>query len=150
MAAGDVTADDFSRAICILFEGAADSAAPSVATDGVAIKPIFRPECAPPNGDIMMRAVVDAGQVLTGQIRIWGYDSHTSDWYPLGIGMDAEKGKLNDGLDLGETTADKAVHTQPITQPGRWTRLFAQVLSSSGTGRKFSVYLKCSKNYVER
>lgn len=94
---------------------------------------------------LFYRATVTAGQTATMSfLRLWIYtETGTDDWYPVGpaVSTDADRGKLNNAVALGEILTDKLNFTQVINLPGGATRVYLQQGTSGGTGYADTAYL---------
>ena len=88
---------------------------------------------------------------MTVVARLWllleGYTSETDPttlvqvWAPAGTGTDADKGKLNDAVALGETSAEKITHVERLYGLRDAKRAYVQFLSIGGTSPAVQAYL---------
>lgn len=135
--------------------GTLSTSAPSAATDGVALA---KGENAglPDQGFVdydglvlVYRATVTAAETATMSfLRMWGFSrahggggvADDGDWYPVdavpGTGVDSDRGKLNNGVALGEiaTGLDQINFTQIINGLGAFERVYLQLGTSGGAG----------------
>lgn len=95
-----------------------------------------------------MHAVVisTAGSVtMTATIKVWGYVDATVGWVPDGTGADTDKGKLNAGTALGETSADSIKHSEVRTFLGHYKRVYFEITAIGGTSTAVTGYLVGSR-----
>lgn len=128
---------------------------PTAATDGVPLhkgKVVGKPWEGFDDGNLenlvlAYRATVTAGQTASMSfLRVWVYiETGTADWYPLGPiatgGSDADRGKLNSVVALGEIATDKLHLLQVINLFGGPTRVYLQEGTSGGSGYASTAYL---------
>jgi hypothetical protein len=82
------------------------------------------------------------GAVSITYVRLWEYHSASAKMYPLGIGADADKGKLNNGAALGVTGTDVLRHAETVPIAIRGDGIQAEIGVTAGTGTEtFNVYL---------
>lgn len=131
------------------------TSAPSAATDGNPLKKgasIGKPEEGFSDGELenvvlYYRATVTAGQTATMSfLRVWIYsETGTDDWYPIGDavtgGTDADRGKLNNLVALGEISTDKINYCTVLNLPGGATRIYLQEGTSGGSGYASTAHL---------
>lgn len=67
-------------------------------------------------------------------VRMWGYNAASGKMFPLGIGADADKGKINGGAALGETDTDDLRHAEVVLYLGMWDGIMAELGVTGGTG----------------
>lgn len=152
MALGTVTGNyNNTRQVCLLAAVAATNGQPALATDGVPMyktpdekltgpdKGIAVPGKQPSEASIMVKAVGTGTVSMT--LRLWGYLAALGEWVPVGTGADTTKGTLNAGTAIGETKADKALHSEPILYLGHFDRLYLEVVAISGTGTAITAYV---------
>jgi hypothetical protein len=133
--------------------GTLATAVPTVVTEGKALA-LGKNPGAPAQGftvfdglALVYRATVNAGQTASMSfLRVWvwtrahggGGIADSGDWYPLAPapvgGTDANRGKLNWGLALGEIATDKLHLTQVINGLGAFERIYLQQGTSGGAG----------------
>ncbi len=132
------------------------TSAPSAATDGNPLRlgaSIGKPDQGFTDGQLenlvlYYRATVTAGQTATMSfLRLWVYfepAGGTADWYPVGpvpASTDADRGKLNSAVALGEIVTDKLHLTQVVNLPGGASRVYLQQGTSGGSGYADTAYL---------
>lgn len=142
-------------------EIAIGTAIPSAATDGTPLKYATKPGKPREgflDGDVnsavlFYRATVDAGQTATMSfLQLWGFsrihsgggEAATGDWYPIGpaIATDANRGKINNEVALGEIATDKINLTQNVNNLGAFERIYLREGSSGGTGYASKAFLQ--------
>lgn len=128
--------------------------APSAATDGVDLyagKPGSAEdgwyghdvdEC-----EVRIYSTAGSGAMSIDYVRMWGYDPSSARWFPLGTGTDADKGKLNGGLPIGETATDQICHTERINVGG-FTRFALSSGTFNGTAPTIQAFLRRIKKVV--
>lgn len=67
-------------------------------------------------------------------IRLWGYNALSARMFPLGTGLDADKGKINNAAALGETDTDDLRHAEVVLYLGMWDGIQVEVGVTGGTG----------------
>lgn len=119
---------------------------PSAATDGVPVRKYAAGQDIGQgftdnvkDGLVTMRSTAGSGTLTLSYVRIWGYLSAISTWFPLGNGTDANKGKLNDAASFTEVGTDLLLHEEPIHDFGHFDRLYAEVGSFGGTSTAVEV-----------
>jgi hypothetical protein len=123
--------------ITLLTAATATTSAPSAATDGVAL---------PHTTDyatLLMHSTAGSGTMtVTG--KLWGYNTQTGKWYPLGTGTDGTlKGIVNDGAAVTEVSADAIVHAEPVAGLRSFQRVALQVTAIGGTSTAITAVLDC-------
>lgn len=131
----------------------ANTTAPSLITDGVQIRQKGYSSTArglqgQGRAAVLVKSTAGSG-TMTVTVLLWGYypgkpeDSQAAaGWYPLGTATTAtNKGKLNDGSAMGETTADLIRHVEMIENLAMFTRMDAQILDIGGTATAVNVHL---------
>ena len=136
MAAGDITQAGPVYSLRLLTGVTTNNGAPSGASAGVALSVLDA--LIGPYGLVRRKTHIrlwsSAGSdTMTVEARLWGYDPTAARWVPCGIGQDATKGYLNDGLAMGESGTDLIMHTQEATLLHTFTRLYVQTLNIGGT-----------------
>ena len=95
------------------------------------------------------RATVSTGQTaaLDG-LKVWVFSRRHSaggTWAPLGPapagGTNADRGKLNNGVALGEDGADQIEYTDLLSGLGAFERIYLQEINPTGTGYARTAYL---------
>jgi hypothetical protein len=140
-----------------LLTGATAAAAPTLATDGKALRREGNPGTGLDEGfdvssleDVICEVWSTAGTgVLTAVVRLWGYSFEAQQWLPVGItpagGTDTNRGLLNNGVTIGEfaSPADKLLFAQPIGALKGFARVAAEIVGAlGGAGTAISVQLK--------
>lgn len=160
MAAGDVITgtSNSKRAIKLIENVIATSAAPSAATDGVPVHQTKLYETAdkalsysqhPAAEATLVIDVVGSAGTVTGMFRLWGYQECTGKWYPMGTGADADKGKVNEGTELGEVASNVVLHAEPVLYVGHFDRIYLQCTAIGGTDATANAWLvtPCTVSY---
>jgi len=151
MAAGDVKfSADCLRHTCLLSGVTAANGQPSGATAGVPCYDsnvfgevsagVCYPQLPSRESTILVCSTAGSG-TMTVTIRLWGYNSATSEWYPLGAGADATKGVIDAGSAEGEVKSDKILHAEPLLMAGHFDRLYAEVTAIGGTSTAVDVWV---------
>lgn len=151
MAAGDVKfSADCLRHICVLSGATAANGQPSGASAGV---PCYDTnvysetsvgacyQSLPSRESTVLVASTAGSGTMTVTIRLWGYNSATGEWFPLGTGADASKGVINAGAAIGEVKTDKILHAEPLLMAGHFDRLYAEITAIGGTATAVDVWL---------
>ncbi len=158
MAVGDVKYSDGSsnafRAVKLLDGATGVTGVPTQATDGVpcyynpsgtagsADVGAFRASTPARESTIFVRSTAGSG-VMNVTLRVWGYLKAMGAWTPVGASPagDANKGKLNAGVAIGEVTTDSIVHSEPFLLAGHFDRLFLEVVAINGTSTAIDAWL---------
>lgn len=120
-----------------ILEGAtATNAAPSGSSAGVAIPTALAPL---PSSTIVLVRSTAGSATMTTTIKLWGYASAASQWFPLGTGADALKGVLNGGAAIGETGANVIQHAEIVAGLFAFDRVYAEVVAIGGTSTAVNV-----------
>ncbi len=136
MATG-IIASGTANTLWRILEGAtATNAAPSGSSAGVAIPTALGPL---PSSTIVLVRSTAGSATMTVTIKLWGYSSAASQWFPLGIGADALKGVLNGGAAIGETGTDVIQHTEIVAGLFSFDRIYAEVVAIGGTSTAINV-----------
>lgn len=143
MAEGTITGTSRTKTLLVLENRNATTSAPTAATDGVSIVEFQRGGVA--DMDSTVAVYVTGTGTVTAQIRVWLYFSTPGQWFPAGIGTDADKGKLNDGTTLGETSSDVIAHSQPLYGVGMADRVYFQI-TVAGSVTRLDAWLISPKN----
>lgn len=138
MALGDITYQkNLTGAVKLLHNQATANSKPSGATAGADITGIY-PTRPLREGTIVIKGT--GTDTLLGTFRLWGYSGDADDWFPLGTGTDGDKGKLNEGAELGETSTDKIQHAEAVEFAGHFTRLYLELIGPGGTAPSFNAW----------
>lgn len=135
MAIGDISlvSPDGIWAFELLASTTSNNGAPSGSSAGLAMS-VIKDRLVKLPEYLTLNVFSTAGSgTMTVTGRLWGFDPVANDWFPLGTGADADKGKLNAGTALGETSADKIRHSEPVFVPEHFTRLYLETLAIGGT-----------------
>lgn len=77
------------------------------------------------------------GAMAVSYLRLWAGilldDGATILWVPAGTGVDADKGKLNNGLSVGTVAANQMYHTERIRGFRDWNRVALETGTLTGT-----------------
>lgn len=144
MAAGDVLQQARSYDLSILVARTTTNSAPSGASAGVALSALDQFIGAQtPIPQATLHVWSTAGSAtMTVTIRLWGYNSATGRWSPLGTSATAaSKGIINGGSALDETGTDLIDHSEPVYQVSDFDRIYAEVTAIGGTATAISVSL---------
>jgi len=122
-----------------LGSAATAKAAPTLATDGVAIPAGVN------QAMILVKNAAGTGAV-TAKIRMWGYHAGAAAWFALGTGTGATTsntaGVLNGGNSIECVVADTLRHSELVNGLMRYERLDYEILTTAGTGTEsFSTYV---------
>lgn len=97
---------------------------------------------------LMLYSTAGSG-TMSVSARLWGYTpANGGMWFPMGIGADATKGMINAGSAMGETAADKIRHTETISLPGHFERLYLEITAISGTSTAVTAELVLRRSYT--
>lgn len=131
-----------------LVDGAtADTSAPTASTDGV---PWSEGADHAPHGVLSKEAErclvavyesSGSGTLSIGYVKIWGYLASIDKWFPIGTGADADRGKLNDRLAIGEVAADDLRLIEVLSDVTVFDRLHAELDTVGGTSPVLNVDL---------
>lgn len=144
MAAGDVIQQARSYDLSILVARTTTNSAPSGASAGVALSALDTYIGAlTPIPAATIHVWSSAGSAtMTATIKLWGYNSATGRWSPLGTSSTAaSKGLLNGGAAIDETGTDLIDHSEPVYQVSDFDRIYAEVTAIGGTSTAINVSL---------
>jgi hypothetical protein len=115
----------------------AANSAPSAATDGVALPHMTD------RALLFLTSILGSGTMaVTG--KLWGYSNALAKWFPLGTNATAaNKGLINGGNAMGETSSDGIRHCEEITSLRKIDRVYLELSSFGGTGTEIAAYLDC-------
>lgn len=72
---------------------------------------------------------------MTCTLKLWGYDTVSTKWFPIGVGTGAAKGLLNGGAAIDEgPVADVISHSEPLYDLGCFSRIYLEITAIGGTG----------------
>lgn len=84
-----------------------------------------------------------ASGTVSGVFRLWM--EFPSGWCPAGNGTDADKGKLNDAVAIGEVVGGEVRHAQPVRVSEHASRMYLELISPTGTSPSFDAWVIASK-----
>lgn len=120
----------------LLTAATAANSPPTAATDGISLNDLKYAD------EAVILVVSTAGSgAMDVTVRMWGYESTSAEWSPLGIGGDATKGFLNGGVAMGETTSDQIAHSEIIVGLSGLDRLYAEITAINGTSTAVSSWV---------
>lgn len=152
VALGDVTsyAAGDGKSVVLLAPATATNSPPANPTDGLAMTEVFNLfTCWPSTVTLHLYSTAGSG-TMTASGRLWGRIPNatgTPHWHPLGTGNDSTKGMINEGNVLGETSADKLRHCEPVELLPEFDRLYFEVVSIGGTSTSVTVELAVRKGF---
>lgn len=123
------------RNLLILEAATATNSPPSGSSAGVALSgsdwtEYFGAKYEAPS--VTMEVYSSAGSAtMSCTIRIWGYDSVSAQWYPLGY--------LNSGNSIAELSSDSIRHAEKFDDLFDWDRVYAEVTAIGGTATAINV-----------
>lgn len=101
--------------------------------------------------DLVLK-VTGTGVLTIAYLRLWGFHklskgpvpvTDASDWFPMGTGADADKGKLNGAtVALGEVKTDVVLHMEKIRGLRNLDRFYLEVGTVGGTVTSIDGWLK--------
>ena len=112
--------------------GAGGVAAPSAATDGVEM-PKNQQTLATERCAVAISDRSGSGTLSITYAKIWGYIKFLNKWFPLGTGADADRGKLNEGIALGEVAADDLRLIEEVGDLSLFDRVAVELNAVGGT-----------------
>lgn len=129
--------------VCRLVDGAsAANGKPSEAAvfSAVGVEAPLLDRKGPTYASIRIYNPAGTGVVTVDYARLWVGQADPTDpgdaagkWFPAGVGTDANKGKINNGAALGETSADKLRHSEVVVLPSHCDRLYAELGAITGS-----------------
>lgn len=137
MATGLITTNNGNHVWRILDAATATNSPPSGALAGVA-NPAASVNPLPTEVTVAVYSTAGSG-VMTATIKLWGYLAAPGVWVPMGVGADTTKGTLNAGAAIGETTADKILHSERVVGLFSYDRVYAEVTAIGGTATAVTV-----------
>ena len=93
----------------------------------------------PEHCTVRLYSTAGSGTMTLSYARLYGYSRVSGLWSPLGIGTDADKGKLNDGDAFGETESDLIRHQERFDLPGHFDGIYCRLGTFGGTSTAISV-----------
>ena len=117
------------------------SGAPSstpAATVGFALgsHTLLGPDCT-----VRLYSTAGSATMTLSYARVWGYSVASGVWCPLGIGTDADKGKINNAGTFGETGADVIRHSELLTGIHHFDGIYVELGTFGGTATAITVDL---------
>jgi hypothetical protein len=94
-----------------------------------------------PDCTVRLYSTAGSGVMTLSYARVWGYSTASTAWVPLGVGTDADKGKLNNGAAFGETAADVIAHAEPLYDITHFDGVYVELGVFGGTATAISVDL---------
>lgn len=94
-----------------------------------------------PSATLIVRSTAGS-DTMTVTIRLWGYDSLSTVWVPLGPGGDSTKGTINEGAAIGETGSNTIRHAEMVDNWMDFDRLYPEITAIGGTATAVTVELK--------
>ncbi len=133
-----VTDDDFTATALASAGASATNSPPTLATQGVPLPHLTD------RALIFVHSLVGSGS-MTVTLKLWGYNSQTGYWYPLGTSATAaNKGLLNEGNAIAEgPISDVIRHVEEVNGLRRFHRLYCEITAIGGTATEVAVYLDC-------
>ena len=147
MALGDVLAWNYGRSVSfeLLASATATNGAPS-GTNGLALTAISDVlGTIPAWAELIAISTAGSGTMnLATPPRIWlrvPLPTGSSSWIPMGPGADATKGQINATAAIGEVSADKIAHMEPVQLLAVADRIYCELTAISGTSTAITAYL---------
>lgn len=147
MALGDNTTVSNVKKATHIMAATANVAAPTLATDGVAMYPSNsqtpqvqghsfggRP---PLYSTLCIKGRVNAGQVLTGTFTLWGYLAVANAWFEIPV----NGGTVVTPVALAETSSDQINYQEQFMNLGHFDRVALELSGIGGTGATFDAWL---------
>jgi len=134
--------DGNTKGILLLDTATATNSPPSGASAGLAINDIRSAfGCIPDVMSLLLFSTAGSG-TMTVTCKLWGHTPLSSgQWLPIGTGADTTKGTINAGAAIGETSADKLVHSEVIQVMGHFDRIYLEITAIGGTSTAVIAYL---------
>lgn len=128
------------QTVKILSAATATNSAPTAATDGFEIQ---YGGLRASDDEVVVWIESTAGSgTMTVTVKLWVYSVLRANWAPLGTHATASsKGIINQGNAIGETSADKIMHTEIVTGFRHFDRVYAEITAIGGTSTAISGYL---------
>jgi hypothetical protein len=125
--------------ITLLTAATATNSAPSAATDGVALPHLTDYATA------LVHSTAGSG-TMTVTLKLWGYNSATAKWYPLGTNATAaSKGLLNEANAIAETGTDSIRHAELVRGLRSFQRVYFEITAIGGSSTAVTAVLDCIK-----
>lgn len=111
------------------------------------LKPHITAGAMTDRGTLFVKSTAGSAVMSMTDARIWVGVVHsgatTPTWYPLGIGTDPNKGKINSGSAIGETGNDDVKHCEMIYGFADAEYIYFQAGTIGGTATAFDAILRC-------
>lgn len=147
MATGIQSSDSKLGVTVRLVEGAtAANGAPSGAAAGFAWADLAIGYVGISELGVQLYSTAGSDVMTLSYARLWGYNATSAKWFPVGPGMDADKGKLNAGLAFGETATDEIRHEEMVSWPTLFDRIYVELGVFGGTATALSVDIVVPRN----
>lgn len=132
-----------ARSVQVLTAETGTTAAPSAATDGVETNSLKVGGNVPDAATIVVQSTAGSGS-MTVTLKLWGYDTDSAKWSPVGTNATAaNKGLLNGGAAIPEgPVADTINHRELFFYLGHFDRLFLEVTAIGGTATAVSAWIR--------
>lgn len=119
----------------LLTGATATNGAPTLSTDGVALKSTVD------RATIVVKEDGSGSGVMTVTLKAWGYFAAIDAWAPLGVNATAaNKGLLNDGNAIDETGTDLLTHAEELFGLLKVDRLYLEVTAIGGTATSIDAW----------
>ena len=143
MAIGDVTTygGKETKAIELLASATATNSPPSGASAGLATKALLRLFGGMPSVCTLLLYSTAGSGTMTVTCRLWGYSEAGTVWTPMGFGADSTKGVINAVSAIGETVTDGIRHSETVSLPGHFSRLYLEITAIGGTATAVTAQL---------
>ena len=127
----------------LLTAATAANGAPSLITDGFALRPASSSSTIDIAGDrgLLLLKSTAGSSTMSVTIRLWGYSAISASWLPLGVGGASTKGIINGGNACGETGTDAIAHAEVIGGLENLQRIYAEITNIGGTSTAISAWL---------
>lgn len=126
---------------------AVDVAAPSAATSGVEL-PENLQGLQTERAFIAITDRSGSGVLSITYAKVWGYIANLGKWFPLGTGVDADRGKLNDAQAIGEVAADDLRLIEAIGDFAIFDRIAVELNTVAGTNPVIDVDLLIPRQFA--
>lgn len=132
-----------TQSIRLLNAVTATNSPPTASTDGQPTNDIKVGGNVPDMALITVRSTAGSA-TMTVTLKLWGFSLAAADWCPVGTDATAaNKGLLNQGNAIPEgPEADTIQHTEPLADPGLFTRLYMEVTAIGGTATAVSCWVE--------
>lgn len=88
---------------------------------------------------VRIYSTAGSGTMSCSYARMWTYSLSSGLWTPAGVGTAADKGKLNGGAALEETSADAIRHHELMLYPGASDGIYIELGVFGGTATALTV-----------